>query len=238
MFISLIVPTYNEEKEIKSILYSFHRYFSRRHYIYEVVVVNDGSRDNTLRALHSAKRFMVHLKIIHSGENHGKGWAVKRGMTEAQGDIRLFIDADNSTSIDHLDKALLYLKNGYDVVIGSRGLKNSLIVVQQPLYKEFLGRLGNIWIRLILLRGIRDSQAGFKVFTARAADIIFPRLTLTGWGFDFEVLVIAHVHNLKVKEMPIRWVNNPYSRVTPFAYVRTYGESLKVRWNLWRGLYR
>lgn len=237
MFLSVIIPAYNEEKRIKNTLISINDYLSKQQYKYEIIVVNDGSTDKTIEILSGIKNQILNLKILDNKINHGKGWVVKQGMLEATGDIRLFTDADNSTPIDHIEKMLPYFKEGYDVVIGSRRVRGSIISVHQPWYKEILGRIGNLIIRIFAVRGISDTQAGFKAFTAKAAQIVFPRLTLARWGFDFEALAIAKKHELKIKEIPITWINDPKSHVKLSAYIKTLSEALKVRQNLLTGKY-
>ena len=238
MLISIIIPAYNEEKRIERTLFSISEYLSGHNYNYEIIVVNDGSKDKTAEIVNGLKHRIQNLNLIDNKDNHGKGWVVRQGMLEARGDIILFTDADNSTTVDHLEKMLPYFHGGYDIVIGSRRVLGSIIAVHQAGYKEFLGRLGNLWIRIFAVNGINDTQAGFKAFTARAAKIVFPRETLDRWGFDFEALAIAKKHKLKIKEMPIRWVNDAMSHVKFSAYAKTLIEALKIRWNLLTGKYK
>jgi len=237
MYLSVIIPAYNEEKRIKKTLLAIHDYLSKQSYDYEIIVVNDGSKDKTAEVVSSSMSRIPHLRLIDNKKNHGKGWVVKQGMLRAKGDIRLFTDADNSTSINHIEKMTPYFKRGYDIVIGSRRVRGSKIAVHQAWYKEFLGRLGNLWIRIFAVGGINDTQAGFKAFTAESAETVFSRLTLHQWGFDFEALAIAKKHKLEIKEMPITWVNDLMSHVKMSAYVKTLFEALRVRQNLISGKY-
>ena len=247
MFLSVIIPAYNEEKRIKNTLISVGDYLSKQRYEYEIIVVSDGSNDKTVEVVKAMENQIRNLRVIDNKENHGKGWVVKQGMLEAKGDVRLFTDADNSTSINHIEKMLLYFsaeggsvsggKEGYDIVIGSRRVSGSVISVHQPWYKEILGRAGNLLIRIFAVGGINDTQAGFKAFTAKAAEIIFSRLTLDRWGFDFEALAVAKKYKLKIKEMPITWINDAMSHVKLSAYIKTLFEALKVRQNLITGKY-
>ena len=238
MFLSVIIPSYNEEKRIKNTLVSINEYLSRQAYDYEIIVVNDGSKDATSQVVSNLKFEIKNLRLIDNKDNHGKGWVVKQGMLIAKGDIRLFTDADNSTTINHIEKMLVYFRGGYDVVIGSRRVLGSKIAIHQASYKELLGRLGNLWIRIFAVGGINDTQAGFKAFTAKSAQIIFPHLTLDRWGFDFEALAIAKKYKLKIKEMPITWINDAMSHVKLSAYFKTLIEAMKVRWNLMTGKYK
>jgi len=237
MYISVIIPAYNESKRITPTLKDVGRYLSKQDYDYEIIVVSDGSKDDTADVVNSLIPEIRNLKIIDNKKNHGKGWVVRQGMMAARGNIRVFMDADNSTSIDHLEKMIPIFKDNYDVVIGSRRIKGAKIDVHQPWYKEILGRMGNLWIRVFAVSGISDTQAGFKGFTAKATEEIFPRMTLEKWGFDFEVLAIARKLKFKIKEMPIEWINDAMSHVKMSAYVKTLVEALEVRLNLFSGRY-
>src|SRR3989344_4479128 len=138
MRLSIIIPAYNEEKRIEKTLLSVDEYLSRQSYDYEIIVVSDGSKDNTTEIVANRKSQIANLKLIDSKENHGKGWAVRQGMLEAQGDYRLFMDADNSTTVDQVSGFLTYLAEGYDIVIGSRRIKGANIAVRQPWFRDFL----------------------------------------------------------------------------------------------------
>ena len=175
--------------------------------------------------------------------DEGKGGAVKRGMLEAQGKYRLFTDADNSTSIDQFNNMLPYFKQGYDVVIGSRAIKGAKLDPPQSFLKQLLGKAGNLFIQAVVLPGVWDSQAGFKAFTGEAAMKIFPLQKVIGasprgWGFDVEILALARRLSFKIKEMPIAWVNDPFSKVTPMAYFRVLWETVKIRYWLLRNAYK
>ena len=175
--------------------------------------------------------------LLEYGQNHGKGYAVRFGMTHVRGEVRVFMDADNSTSIDHLEKFLPILKSGYDVVIGSRDIAGATINVHQSKVKEILGDLGNLWIQFWAIGGIKDTQAGFKVFTKQASDDVFPYLTIDRWGFDVEALAVARMHGYKISEQPIVWVNDPNSKVSPSAYLQVLKEVVQVRINMLSGTY-
>jgi len=229
MYLSVVIPAYNEEKRIGKTLLATNEYLTKQSYDYEILVVNDGATDNTAKVVTDLTSQVKNLKLIDNKENHGKGWVVKQGMLEAKGDIRLFTDADNSTSIDQFGNMIPFLNEGYDIVIGSRRVEGSKIAVHQPFYKELLGRLGNLWIRIFAVGGIGDTQAGFKAFTAKAAEIVFNKTTIVMWGFDFEALAIAKKHKLKIKEMPIAWINDAISHVKLSSYIKTLFEALKVR---------
>lgn len=232
MYISVVIPAYNEEKRIEKTLLSVHEYLSRQSYDYEIIVVSDGSSDSTVATVNNQLSTVNNLRLIDNKENHGKGWVVKQGMMEARGDYCLFMDADNSTTIDHLNKFWPYVQGGFDVVIASIVVKGAEVAHTEPLHKRLLGKLGNLWIQFWVLPGIWDSQRGFKLFTAKAAIMIFPKLKIVRWGFDVEVLALARRFGFKIKEVPVRWINDPDSKVKPSAYLQVLFEVLKIRWSL------
>ena len=158
-------------------------------------------------------------------------------MLEAKGEYRLFMDADNSTTIDHIDKFFPYFKNGYDIVIGSRRVKGSDIAVHQPWIRDFLGGIFRLIVHTLVPLGIRDSQAGFKMFSAKAAEAVFKDQTIFRWAFDVEILAIARKLKFRVKEAPITWVNDTESRVKLAGMARMLLEVSQVRWNLWNNKY-
>jgi len=236
MFLSVVIPAYNEGKRIPATLQSLKEYFKDKDYEYEILVVVDGAKDNTAQVVKDAN--IPNLKLIDNKENCGKGCVVRQGMLEAKGKYRLFMDADNATTIDHVEKLLPYFDKDYDVVIASLGVKGAEIVNNEKLYKRIFGLSSNLIIQIVLVPGIKDTQRGFKIFTAKAAEDIFKRLTLDRWGFDFEALAVARKLGYKIKEVPVRWKNDPESLVKLSAYVKTFIELMKVRINLWKGVYK
>jgi dolichyl-phosphate beta-glucosyltransferase len=239
MYLSVIIPAYNEEKSIGATLKLVDGYLSRQNYDYEILVVNDGSKDNTSSLVKSFEGQIKGLRIIDNHENHGKGYVVRQGMLEATGEIRLFTDADNSTSIDHLDKFLPYIKEGFDVVIGSIAVPGHKVSAgSEPIWRRVAGKMGNLYIQILAVPGIHDTQRGFKLFTAGAVQDIFPRLTITRWGFDVEVLALARKFRHKIKELPVDWKNNPNSHVGMKAYIQVLMETFKIWLNLITGKYK
>ncbi len=234
----MIIPAYNEEKRIKKTLLSVDEYLSRQSYDYEILVVSDGSQDKTADIVNSLAGRIGGLGLIDDEENHGKGWVVKQGMLRAQGDYRLFMDADNSTTIDHLEKFWPWAERGYEIVIASIAAEGAQVAKAEKFYRRLLGKLGNLWIQFWVLPGIWDSQRGFKLFSKKAAEAIFPKLKIDRWGFDVEVLALARKLGLKIKELPIRWANEGESKVNPSAYFQVLSEVLKIRWNLWTNKYK
>ncbi len=238
MRLSVIIPAYNEEKRIGETLKSIDAYLRRQNYDYEIIVVSDGSKDETARLVRGLETEIKGLRLIDNPDNHGKGYVVKQGMLEARGDLRLFTDADNSTSIDHLDKFIPYINEGFGVVIGSIAVAGHKVASgSEPIWRRVLGKLGNLFIQIIAVPGVYDTQRGFKLVTAKAAQQIFPKLTITGWGFDIEMLALARKYGYKIKELPVDWKNDPNSKVGLKAYIQVLIETMKVRWNLMIGRY-
>lgn len=237
-FLSVIIPAYNEEKRLSLTLIDINKHLSEADFDYEILVVNDGSTDATVEIARRFSHLIKNLKIIDNQINKGKGAVVRQGMLEANGKWRLLTDADNSTSIDQFHKMLPYFNEGYDVVIGSRDIKGAKLIPPQPFYRRFLGDIGNLIIQVLLLPGIKDTQAGFKCFSEKATEDVFSKARINRWGFDVEILAIAKKLGYKIKEIPIVWVNNPFSHVKPQAYFQVLFEVFKVRWWLWRNIYK
>lgn len=238
--LSVIIPAYNEQRRLPRTLAQAAAYLSRQPYRSEVIVVNDGSTDDTepLVRLGGGGSVAVTLLRHPDGLNHGKGASVRRGILAAHGDYRLFMDADNSTTLDQVERFWPFFEAGADVVIGSRALRGAVIVRRQPIVKEIAGRTGNLLVRMLAVPGISDTQAGFKMFTAAAAKGIFPRLTIDRWGYDVEVLAIARSLQCRICEVPITWRNFSGSKVTAGTYFEVIGDIWRIRRNLRAGLYR
>lgn len=236
-FLSVIIPAYNEAKRLPLTLVDVDRHLSKVDYSYEVIVVNDGSQDATPDIVQRFSRLVNNLRLIDNKENHGKGWVVRQGMLAAKGNWRLFTDADNSTSIDHFERMLPYLKE-YSVIIGSRDVRGAKLVPPQPWYRRLLGNFGNIIIQILLLRGFWDTQCGFKCFSEEAAEKIFRIAKVDRWGFDVEALALAKHFGYKIKEIPVTWVNDSRSKVSAKAYLSVLWDVLRVRWWLWREAYK
>jgi len=237
IYLSVVIPAYNEEELIKDTLNSVECFLSCQKYNYEIIVVDDGSQDSTFSAVKDLVPSFGNLKIIRNGRNRGKGYSVSRGMLFSKGKFRIFMDADNSTSIDQITNLFPFLENGYDVVIGDRTLKESRIKKHQPLHKELLGNIGNKLIRFLAVPEIGDTQCGFKLFSAEAAEDIFSKLTIDRWGFDIEVLAIAKSLGYKIKTVPVAWSNREKTNVRLRDYILTFLELLKIKMNSIRKKY-
>lgn len=238
-FLSVIVPAFNEEKRLAKTLFEIDRYLRVQPYSYEILVVNDGSKDKTADVARNLIPQIRNLKLIDNQENHGKGWVVRQGMLKSQGEYRLFTDADNSTSIDQVEKILPEFQAGFEIVLGSREIKGTVIAVPQPWYRRILGDIFNLIVQIISgLWGIRDTQCGFKGLTKKAAEEIFSKCKIDRWAFDVEILVIAKKIGYKIKEIPIIWKNDPESRVGIKGIIKMLFEVIQIRWNSIGGKYK
>lgn len=236
-YLSVIIPAYNEAERLPLTLIDIDRILSKAEYSYEILAVNDGSTDNTADVVRKMADTIKNLKLIDNNINQGKGGVVRQGMLLAKGQYRLFTDADNSTSIAQFDNMLPYFSQGCDVVIGSRAVRGSKLEPAQPFYKQLLGKLANLIIQAVNLPGIWDTQCGFKAFTEKAAEDIFSKAKVNGWGFDIEILALARRLGYRIKEIPVRWVNNALSHVKLSAYLKTFLENVKIRWWIWTDKY-
>lgn len=236
-YLSIIIPAYNEAERLPLTLIDIDKHLEQAPYTYEILVVNDGSKDTTAAIVSKMQVTIKNLKLVDNKENKGKGGVVRQGMLLASGTIRLFTDADNSTAITHFETMMPYFKEGYGVVIGSRGIRGSTSEPGQPWYRKLPGKVGNIIIQLLVLWGVKDTQCGFKAMTAEVAEKVFNLSRIRGWGFDVELLVLARRLGYRIKEIPVHWVNDPSSRVGASAYLKVLLEVLKIRWWLWRNAY-
>ncbi|MFN4233356.1 MAG: dolichyl-phosphate beta-glucosyltransferase [Bacteroidia bacterium] len=234
--ISVVIPAYNESANIERSLSAILYYLNNKKFDFEVIVVNDGSKDNTLEL---AQKFLPQIKIIENPGNKGKGYSVKNGMLNATKENVMFLDADLATPIEELENALKYIDE-YQVVIGSRNLKDSIILTAQPYYRQLMGKTFAFLARLVAGIKVKDSQCGFKMMKREVAQKIFPKMTITGWCFDVELLFLAQLENYKIKEMPVRWIDNAATtKIKPFtSSMEMFRDLLKVRNNYKKGLYK
>ncbi len=211
--LSLIIPAYNEEQRIKASLENALDFFESKSLNFEILVVDDGSKDNTKQLVTNFDS--PKIKLIAQDQNRGKGAAVTRGMLEANGQIRIFSDADFSTPVTEIDKVITAMSLGTEVFIGSRALDYSMIKKHQPAYREFMGKTFNKLVQLFLISGIKDTQCGFKGFTAKAAEDIFSKMKIEGFGFDLEIIYLANKLGFQISEVPVEWYNDERSTVNP-----------------------
>jgi dolichyl-phosphate beta-glucosyltransferase len=204
----------------------------------EIIVVNDGSNDNTVEIVRGHAENDPRLRVLENPGNRGKGYSVRNGMLRAQGEILLFTDADLSSPIEEAEKLFTAIKNGADLAIGSRWLQTNLQTQRQPLYRQLFGRLFNLLLRTSLGLKFKDTQCGFKAFTRPAAEKIFPLQKIERWGFDPELLYLAKRFKLRVVEVPVVWAHRDGTRINPLRDgTKMFLEMLKIRWNAVRGVY-
>lgn len=235
--LSIIVPCYNEEQRLGSTLDEIALFVSRRTEPVEVIVVDDGSRDGT--AAVAERHVCPGLRVIRTEENQGKGHAVRTGMLAALGDLRLFTDADGSTSMTEyakLEAALTGMSNP-GVALASIGVGAAEVQRAQRGLRPLAGRVGNWLIRVLAVPGISDTQRGFKLFTAEAAEDIFSRCVIDRWAFDVEVLALASHLGYDMAEVAVTWAHKDDSRVTAFSYLSSLADVVRVRWRLLRHRY-
>ena len=224
--ISIIIPAYNEEDRLGLTLAKLVNYFDTTTLSYEIIVVDDGSTDSTIEVANS----LQNIKVIPQIKNQGKGAAVRRGMLEAMGSFRMFTDADLSTPIYEFVKLYSKFKTGYEICLGSRAVDYSMIKLHQPFYREFMGKTFNKIVQSLVVKGIKDTQCGFKGFSAKATEEIFKIAKINGFGFDVELIYLARRLNYKMIEIPVEWYNDNRSKVSPVKdSIRMFQEILKIR---------
>jgi dolichyl-phosphate beta-glucosyltransferase len=228
----VVIPSYNEEGRLPPTLARIGEYLAEQDYESEILVVDNASSDRTSEVARQAGATVL------AEPRRGTGAAVRTGMLAARGEYILFSDADLSTPIEEVEKLLAELRAGADVAIASRGLPESNLVKRQPWYRELVGRTGNLLVRMMAVRGIADTQCGFKLFPREIARRVFPAQRLTGAAFDVEVLFIVRHAGWKIAEVPVTWIDSPETR---FSRVRDSLDALKdlvrIRWNWLRGRY-
>lgn len=245
-YLSVVIPAYNEgerkRKEFEKHMQSIGAYLGEKNISYEVIVVNDGSTDNTAEVIRSFAPYVDKLDIIDRKENKGKWYSVREGFLHAKGKFRLLTDADGATPITNLDNFLKPMEDGEDIIIGSRDLSTSRIEKHQPKWKELMGDAGNLLIQFMLgLRGTKDTQCGFKMLSEKASKDIITRMQVDRWGGDFEMLALAKKMGYKFVEVPVVWVDAGQSLVGApglGGYGNTLKELLQVKWRMMTGKYK
>lgn len=236
IFLSIIIPVYNEQNRISNTIKKTIDYFSKKNFNFEIIIVNDGSTDNTISVVkRNIKELKNNLKndkisILNNKINKGKGFSVRRGAIASKGQFVLFTDADLSTPIEEFEKLSSCLKNGYNIAIGSRGLKDSKIIIRQNKIRESMGKFFNILVRIITNLNYKDTQCGFKCFDRKSINLISPHLKINGFSFDVEILYLAKKLGLKVSEIPIKWINNSNSKVSTIrSPINMFIDLLKIK---------
>ncbi|HTP68374.1 MAG TPA: dolichyl-phosphate beta-glucosyltransferase [Dongiaceae bacterium] len=236
--LSIVIPSFNEEQRLPASLEKISTYIREKRPRTEVIVVDDGSTDRTAAVANSWHERISMLRVVSNGVNRGKGFSVRHGSLEAQGDVVLFTDADLSSPIEEGEKLLAALQS-HDVAIGSRAVDRSLIEVHESLFREFAGIIFNRIVRVILRLPFVDTQCGFKAFRRTRCQIIFDQQTIERFGFDPELLYLARHHGLSIAEVPVRWAHSPATKVNMMRdSVQMFLDVIVIRWNALRGRYR
>lgn len=238
-FYSIIIPAYNEAERIGASLDRILGYIAESRWSAEIIVVNDGSRDNTSQVVQEYSRRNPIIRVLENPGNRGKGYSVRNGMLNASGQVLLFTDADLSSPIEEANKLFAVVESGQaDVAIGSRYLQSELQTRKQPLHRRMLGRAFNGALRMILGLSYVDTQCGFKAFNRKAVTTIFPNMKIERWGFDPEILFLARRYGLRVAEVAVSWAHDHRSKISPMRDgTRMLGELLRIRMNSVGGKY-
>lgn len=226
--LSLIIPAFNEQDVIVQTLAEAVAFLQKQSFSYEVIVVNDGSKDKTLDLVQDAVRRSPQLKCISLGENRGKGAAIQEGIASAQGERILFMDADHSVHISYVLQFMAELDKGSDIAIASIGIKGAVINDVHPKIRRWAGVLSKSLIQFLAVRGKYDTQRGFKLFTRTAAKELFSQLSIMRWGFDIEILLMAQKRKMQIKEIPVVWNNAKMSKVGFMDYANTLFELILI----------
>lgn len=224
--LSVVIPAFNEAERIGPTLHAVMAWLAASAIDAEVLVVDDGSHDHTVEVA----RAVAGVTVIETWPNRGKGHAVRAGMLQASGRLRLFMDADGAVPISELPRLRERIERGADVAIGSRRAAGAASVVEAPWYRRLWSRLTNRVLRATLAPGIRDTQCGFKLFRAEAARTLFERTSTNGWGFDMEVLGWAKKLAYRVEEVPVTYTDDPRSKIHPLRdAVRVIRQFVRIR---------
>jgi dolichyl-phosphate beta-glucosyltransferase len=225
--VSIIIPAYNEANRIERALIPAIQYLKKQSYSSEIIVVSDGSNDETKAVTEKHKNEFENINIIEYFPNKGKGYAVKTGMINANGKYRLFMDADYAVPVDYIENFLNEIYKGYDIVIGSRVNEQSEIIKHQSFFREKLAKGFNLLQRVVLGLPIKDTQCGFKLFTSDTAEKLFKSISLNCSYFDAELLYIAYKNKFKIKEIGVKWSHDNETRL-PITFTRSLDLLLKL----------
>jgi glycosyltransferase involved in cell wall biosynthesis len=235
---SIVIPAYNESNRIRPTLDEILRYTGERKWDVEILVVDDGSGDDTAAIVREYGGIHPQVQLVQNPGNRGKGYSVRNGMLHARGDICVFTDADLSSPVTEAEKLIAAIRQGADIAIGSRWLRAELQTERQPLYRQAFGRIFNMLLRVVLDLRFSDTQCGFKAFRREAAQRIFPLQRIERWGFDPEILFLARRMNLQTVEVPVVWAHSEGTRLHPFRDgLRMFGDVMRIRWNALTGVY-
>jgi dolichyl-phosphate beta-glucosyltransferase len=237
--ISVVIPAYNEELRLPTYLSKVLEYLEAQPFSSEIIIVDDGSRDGTVALIERLAEENRRVRLIRLPQNRGKGYAVKSGMLNAFGKLRLFTDADGATPITELAGLKKAIEEGADVAVGSRALRNDTHTVKTRFHRKLMGTVFNFIVRTLTVKGINDTQCGFKLFSEDAVNAVFPLQRIHDFGFDVEVLFICHKKGYRIVEVPINWTDVPGTKVKLIRdSLRMFKDVVKIRLYDWRGGYQ
>jgi len=236
--LSVIVPCYNEENRFQKGLLHYLSYLKKQKYLWELIFVNDGSKDQTLNLMKSSQKKEKKVRVITYKTNHGKGYAIIQGVKAAKGEIILFTDIDHSVTVSTIESFFKYFDQGFKVVIGSRRVKDAKILVHQYPLREFLGRGFTFLVRLFIDWQIKDATCGFKAFEKNVAKKLFEKITIYDWAFDAEVIFLCKKLKIKFVQAPVEWGDVRGTKVSLKKDVlRSLIGLIRIRWNDIQGTY-
>lgn len=239
LFLSIIIPAYNEENRLPAYLARVLEYLEMQDFSFEVLVVNDGSTDATAEMVEGISSRNQRIKLIRLPENRGKGYAVKTGMLAASGKLRLFADADGATPITELERLRKAIDSGADVAIASRAMKDDTRTINAHLHRKVIGRVFHCIVSTLTVKGLRDTQCGFKLFTAEAAQAVFRLQRIHDFGFDVEILFLCQRNGYRIAEVPVNWTDVAGSKVSLIRdSMKMFWDIFKIRFNEVAGVYR
>lgn len=235
---SIVIPAYNESARILPTLDRVTAYIRQQGWAAEIVVVNDGSRDQTAELVRDYAGGSTTIRLVENPANRGKGYSVRNGVLHARGAVVLFSDADLSSPIEEASKLFELIRRGSDIAIGSRWIKAELQTTRQPILRQIMGRVFNLVPRFVLGLKFKDTQCGFKAFKQQVARDIFGRQTIQRWGFDPEILFLARLRGYTTEEVPVAWAHDERSKINPVCDgMSMLLDMFKIRWNSIAGKY-
>lgn len=230
--LSVVIPCYNEQERFEKGIQHFLHYLKNQKYNWEIIVVNDGSKDNTLRLIKKKAAANPSIKIVSYSHNRGKGFAVVKGVKKAKGEIILFSDLDHAVPIKTIEIFFKYFENEIPVVIGSRRVQGSKLIKRQHPIREFLGKGFTLMVKLLIDFKIKDATCGFKAFNNKIAKKIFKKITVYGWAFDAELLYLCKIYKIDYVQAPVTWTDIKGSKVSITRDVfRSFFGLIKIRFN-------
>lgn len=238
--LTIIIPAFNEEKRILPSLKKIEEYFSKKKLLDEIIIVDDGSTDKTVEKIKALmiKNNYNNIKILKNKKNKGKGYSIRKGILNSKSKYTLFSDSDLSTPIEETEKLLKAMKEN-DIAIASRKLKESNLPIKQPLHRQIIGNIFPLIVKILLLKEFKDTQCGFKLFRTEVAKKIAKKQIINGFEFDVEILTIARENDIRVKEVPVTWIDKEGSKVSPLKdSFKMLKGILKIKKQKKKGLYR